>query len=161
MLRLCRQVAGKDQCIEAAAIGRGIVAATLADPQKARRFVQGDGRGILGRDLEKGLSGPAQPCLIQEACHQLAPQAAAACVGRDGKGQKLGLARDGATEEEPRIAFDQKKRQRVGDEPGEIGGAPGGRRAETSGMQDGKRFGRHGRITGGGSAGGAASAVRR
>ncbi len=151
----------KHQRIGPLALGISIVATPPAGPGEARRFVKRDGRGIVRRNLKKSPFGPPQPRLIQEPRDKLASKTPSPGIRSDRKGQKLGLACNGPTQKEARVALDQQESQRVRQKARKIGRTPGWRRAERAGMQARQRFGRHGRITGGGSEGGAASAPRR
>ena len=96
--------------------------------------------------FEIGEQGPAEP--------------PAARLGGDGEGQEFGFIGDRAAEDEAlRSGCEDAARQ--GEEAGEFVFAPRPRGGEAAQVQRGQRRRRHGRITGGGSAGGAASALRR
>ena len=160
-LRRLGQGAGHDQCVDPGAVRGLVIPPPPSRACKARRFVKRNRSRVFRRNLQKGAIGPAQPRLIQKPGHKPAPKAKAAGVGSDRDGQKLGLACHGPAKQETRVPFDQKKGQGVGQSACKSGSRPRRRRTKAARVQCGQSLGRHGRITGGGSDGGAASAPRR
>ena len=126
----------------------------------ALRLVKVSGRKIFRAHFEKGGPRPAHSGAGFEIRQQTAAKTPPARDRRDRKRQQLAFIEQQAAHRKAvpiRLAAkDSRHRQKIG----EFVFRPGSRRLETQGVKLRQFGGLHGRITGGGSAGGAASGAR-
>ncbi len=126
----------------------------------AHRVVKRPRGGIFGIDLKKDPHGTPGHGLHMQIVKAPASQAVPTTGGIDGQHQKLGLVQQDATQGKSLRCCGQNSLG-AGQKVGKFVPAPRARAVHGGGVQTGQRIGRHGRMTGAGSRGGAASAGRR
>ena len=81
----------KNQRVQPRAVGALIVSLALANLNKTGAFVQRDRRGVIAGHFQKGPARAAGRGCCKKRPNQLPPQAIAAVMGSDGKGENFGF----------------------------------------------------------------------
>ncbi len=137
-----------------------IVAAPPCDHCETRTPIKRQRRLVGLGNLKEGAGGATSRRFVEEPRYQQLSQPGAARIGQDGDGQQFRLVGNRAAKGKARGMWHQKTRGR-GAEIREFCFGPGARHLKTGVVDFGKPGGGHGRITGGASRDGAASAGRR
>lgn len=155
------EISAQDHRVDLRSFALAVVFPAARDLGETGAAIERQGGLVIGGDLEKCGRCSARGSLLGEALKGDAGAPLAAAVRMGGEGQHLGLVDNDAAKHETGGVTDQKDRW-IDKKAAKLIGAPAAGVAEGEGMGGGEGLGGagHGRITGGASREGAASAAR-
>ena len=153
--------AAEDHSVDGCAIVSAVIAPPAGDFGETGAEIKSQRRFVIGGNLEKSGGCAARRGLVGKCAEGAASVSLAPLIGMGGEGQNLGLINNDAAKHEAGGVTHQKDR-RIGKEAAKFISAPAARVAKGKSMGGSQSLSQigHGRITGGASREGAASAAR-
>lgn len=161
LARIDSEQAAKHDRVNGRPAARPVIAGAAGDFGEARPKIKRQSRCIIRGNLEKDKSRPACGGFVDKRAKGGAGAPLAAVPGMGREGQHLGLVNNDSAKHETGSVANHKDRG-ISQKAVELVSAPAAGVSESKRMGAGKRLGQigHGRITGGASRDGAASAAR-